>query len=71
MEKTTYANPPALAYTMKQFCQVYQISRSKVYEFMNSGELAYVMVGNRRRISVEAARRWFDTLPTKEASRYG
>jgi len=43
------------AYSVKEFCSAYRVSRSYVYKLMQHGKLRTVRVGRRRLITVEAA----------------
>lgn len=43
------------AYTIREFCQAYRISRQTAYVMMRSGRLRYFNIGSDRRIPVEAA----------------
>jgi excisionase family DNA binding protein len=43
------------AYTVKEFCSAYRVSRSHVYELMARKKLRTVRVGGKRLIPVEAA----------------
>ena len=47
------------AYTIPEFCEAYQISRSKLYDDLKHGHGPRIMkVGRRTLISVEAATAW-------------
>jgi len=41
-------------YTINEVAQLFSVTRSTVYDWMNAGQLAYVIVGGRRRITREA-----------------
>ena len=41
-------------YTIKQVAEMLGVHRTTLYDWMNSGKLAYVQVGERRRISQSA-----------------
>jgi excisionase family DNA binding protein len=43
------------AYTVREFCLAYRISRSHVYKLMTLGKLRTVLVGGKRLIPIEAA----------------
>jgi excisionase family DNA binding protein len=43
------------AYTVREFCSAYRISRSHIYKLMTLGKLRTVLVGGKRLIPVEAA----------------
>jgi excisionase family DNA binding protein len=41
-------------YTINDVAQLFGVTRTTVYDWMNSGQLPYVIVGGRRRITREA-----------------
>jgi excisionase family DNA binding protein len=41
-------------YTIKQVAELFSVHRTTVYDWMNAGKLAYVQVGERRRIQQSA-----------------
>ena len=43
------------AYTVREFCSAYRVSRSHTYNLMSQGKLRTVRVGGKRLIPVEAA----------------
>ena len=43
------------AYTVREFCSAYRVSRSHTYKLMTLGKLRTVLVGGKRLIPVEAA----------------
>jgi excisionase family DNA binding protein len=48
------ASPPKLLYTASEAAALLSISRTKVYELMGSGELAFVRLGRLRRLPAAA-----------------
>jgi excisionase family DNA binding protein len=59
----TASDGPRL-YTLKQAAERLQISRAKLYQLMNSGELRSVHVGTRRLISEDALAEFIAGLNT-------
>ncbi len=43
------------AYTVREFCSAYRVSRSHTYKLMQRGQLRTVLVGGKRLIPVAAA----------------
>ena len=56
MEKANDFQPEERrAYTVREFCSAYRVSRSHVYKLMSLSKLRTVLVGGKRLIPVEAA----------------
>ncbi len=51
------------AYDIDGLCAEYKVGKTKIYEVLNSGELAARKCGARTLISKRDARVWFDSLP--------
>ena len=60
-------SPDRAALDLNGFCRQYSIGRVKTYELINSGQLTAVKVGRKTLIPVEAAERWFASLPMLRA----
>ena len=56
-------NAPPLAYSIAEACEVSGISRTSVYEAINSRELIARKHGRRTVILVDDLRRWLQSLP--------
>ncbi len=56
---------PLSLHSVREVANYLAISRSKVYQLMDSGELAFVKLGKSRRI------RWNDVLQLVERNRIG
>jgi excisionase family DNA binding protein len=54
------------AYSINEFCNIYQLGRTKVYEEIKFGRLIAVKVGSRTIIRADDAETWLASL--KEAS---
>lgn len=52
-----------LAYTVEDFCVLYGVRQTKVYELMKTGAVERVKIGAATRITRESAERWFASLP--------
>jgi excisionase family DNA binding protein len=51
------------AISVEDFCQIFGIGRTHVYEQIASGALVSRRAGRRRLISVDAAMAWWNALP--------
>lgn len=69
MANTNATTREPRAYSINLFCKTFSISRSKVYELMEAGDLATVKMGAKRLIPIESANEWFAKLPTLEEQR--
>jgi excisionase family DNA binding protein len=56
------------AYTINEFCQLFSVSRSKVYELIDEGSLATRKMGRKTLIRAEDARAWLNALPKGKAA---
>ena len=63
-ETTTPTVDAPLAYSVDQALNLIQVSRSTLYSWINSGELASVKIGGRRFIPRRALEALFDTTET-------
>lgn len=50
------------AYSINEFCQIYQLGRTKTYEEIASGRLTAVKVGSRTIIRADDAEAWLANL---------
>jgi excisionase family DNA binding protein len=50
------------AYSVRDFCEAFSISRSRVYQLFAAGELAFVKFGYKTLIRADEAERWFNSL---------
>lgn len=57
------------ARTVQEFCRVYGVGKSLVYELLSGGALRAVKAGKRTLILEESARAWFDSLPPAREAR--
>jgi hypothetical protein len=48
---------------IRAFCERYDIGRTKVYLEIGAGRLSIKKLGRRTLIPIEAAKRWFESLP--------
>ena len=60
--------PARLAYSINEVCALLGISRARLYQAMNAGELPTVHVGSRRLIRAAALDAYLDRL---EAEQHG
>ena len=51
---TTKSDPPKLAYSIKEACQVTSLARSTLYNHISSGRLQIVRVGGRTLVPAKA-----------------
>ena len=51
------------AMSIPQFCERYDLCRTKAYEEINSGRLRARKIGTRTIVAVEDAEDWLDRLP--------
>lgn len=49
-------------FTVPQVCRILQMSRSKVYEMLASGEVPSVLIGRSRRVPYDRFRDYLATL---------
>jgi excisionase family DNA binding protein len=56
-----------LMYTVDQAARAVGVSRGRFYEFINSGEIPSVKIGNRRRIRASDLETWVKNLPVDES----
>lgn len=54
---------PSKALSVKQFCQIYGVSRAHLYRLFEAGELTPIKTGRRTLIPVAEATRWLEALP--------
>lgn len=54
--------PTKRAYSIREFCHVFGIGRSKVYQLFASDELSFVKFGHKTLIRADEADRWFNSL---------
>ena len=54
-------------YTIDEVAKMFKVTRATVYEWMRSGDLAYVQVGGRRRITQSAINAFIKEGKTEEA----
>jgi len=63
------SSTPQKVMSIKEFGKAYGLSRSTIYNLMDTGQLRSFKVGTRRLIPVEAAEQWFaTTIQSSEAS---
>ena len=55
------------ALKINEFCRLYALGRVKAYAEMKEGKLGFKLIGRHRVIPVEAAERWFASLPGSAA----
>ena len=48
--------------TVAEFCERYNLSRTKAYEFMNQGKLRSLKIGAKRVITNDAAEEWLSSM---------
>jgi excisionase family DNA binding protein len=51
------SNPPPLAYRVTPFCKSVGIGRTKFYALVREGQIRTVLIGGRRLVPAEEARR--------------
>ena len=51
---------------VRQFCEIYGISRSLVYKLLGQGKLQAVKAGKAILITRESAEAWFKSLPAAQ-----
>jgi excisionase family DNA binding protein len=51
------------AYSIKSFCEAYEVGHDKVYEEIRTGRLRAKKMGRRTLIPVAEAERWLESLP--------
>jgi hypothetical protein len=56
------------AYTIRQFCEAYSVSRSRLYLMIGDGTIEARKSGKRTIITAAEAERWLNSLPKMEAS---
>ncbi len=56
-------------YTIDEVAKMFKVTRATVYEWMRSGDLAYVQVGGRRRITQSAINAFIKEGKPEEAER--
>jgi excisionase family DNA binding protein len=54
------------AYTIGEFCQLYELGRTKTYQEINAGRLKAVKVGSKTIIRADDAEQWLANLKTAE-----
>lgn len=52
----------AALFTLKQFCDLYQVSRATAYRLKGSGAVPHVHIGRAVRIRREDAEKWYHSL---------
>lgn len=52
----------AALFTIKQFCDLYQVSRATAYRLKGSGAVPHVHIGRAVRIRREDADKWYHSL---------
>jgi hypothetical protein len=57
------------AYSVEEFCRVYPISKSLVYEAFNAGLLEFRYIGAKPIITEQAAQQFISGLPTQPMSK--
>jgi excisionase family DNA binding protein len=57
------------AYTLKEWCARWEVSRSTAYNLMQEGNLKSVQIGSRRLITVEQDREFERSLLAKQSQR--
>jgi len=62
------SNAPITA-TIRRFCELTGISRSKLYQMLDAGEIASVHIGSRRLILIDSYRRLLVRLQTAQAEK--
>jgi len=60
--------PEKLAYTIDELAKAICLSKARLYELLNSGDLRAVKCGGRTLIPVDEARRFIRELPPAEFS---
>jgi excisionase family DNA binding protein len=58
----TTAQPDRLVYTIREAAQALRISRTKLYELLDSGAIESVHIGRSRKIPADALRAYLDQL---------
>jgi excisionase family DNA binding protein len=59
---TTTAQPDRLVYTIREAAHALRISRTKLYELLDSGAIESVHIGRSRKIPADALRTYLDSL---------
>ena len=49
--------------TVREFCEVYGVGRTRAYSLMQAGAIEAVKIGASTRITVESAEAWAASLP--------
>ena len=60
--RTAAAQPDRLVYTIREAAAALRISRTKLYELLDSGEIESVHIGRSRKIPADALRTYLDHL---------
>ena len=59
------------AYSIREFCEVFSVSRSKTYLLLSAGDITAVKLGSKNLIPADEADRWFKSLTkTPEQENY-
>ena len=64
----TQTQPKRRAYSIREFCETFSVSRSKTYYLLAAGELTAVKLGSKNLIRTEEAERWFNFLSRGSAA---
>ena len=57
LDMNTISDPPLLAYRVKAFCASVGLGRTKFYELVRDGKIKTVVIGGRRLVPADEARR--------------
>ncbi|MBR7836977.1 helix-turn-helix domain-containing protein [Actinospica durhamensis] len=67
MSATNESRSEPLLYTIPEAATALRISRTKLYELLDSGELASIHIGRSRKIPAEDLRAYIDHLRARNA----
>ena len=54
---------PRMFYSVPELAQACGLSRQKMYEMVNAGEVPHKVIGSRKLIPVDVAQSWAENLP--------